>query len=115
MQRIITLGNGKQIGLGIYVEGWKSCRQAPHGTTYKHGLCGWGSETRETILHQFARGLHDRINHHIPGYGQGRKWSHNWFMQAWRISRDVNTPRLIVHWIPKEFHKKLQHRLWQGE
>jgi hypothetical protein len=42
----------------------------------------------------------------------GRKWSSDWFNQARRTAREVNTPRLVVRWIPFEFRKQLAHRLF---
>jgi len=42
----------------------------------------------------------------------GRKWSHDWWWQALRTAREVNTPRLVVRWIPFEFRDRLAHRLF---
>ena len=115
IKRVIVLGNGKRIGLGAYVNGWKACKAAPEGTRYKHGLTGWGPETREEILKGFDYGLHDRINRHIPGYGTGRKWDADWYWTMVRTAREVNTPRLLVYWVPAELRGRLAHRIANRE
>jgi len=68
--------------------------------------------TSEEWLTWFRQCLDRKIASYIPGYGVGRKWESDWYWQAWRIARDVNTPRLVVRWVPKEFRERLQHRLF---
>lgn len=111
--RYVTLGDGRHIPLGAYVAAWRKALDAPADAVFNGSPCGWKgcSETRNEVVRQFRDGMHDRINRHIPSHGCGRKWSRDWFMQAWRLSRDVNTPRLIVRWAPVEFRARLAHRL----
>lgn len=114
MKHVITLSaTGKQMTIGQYVTAWKACKAAPAGTEYDHGLCGWWPATREQILREFEEGMHDRINKHIESYGVGRKWDSDWQRDAQNTARDVNTPRLIVHWIPSEFRSRLAHRVYR--
>ena len=59
----------------------------------------------------FLKCLHQKINR-----GQeprGRKDCRDWYSWAWRTSRAVNTPRLIVRpsTVPLEFRERLAHRL----
>ena len=116
MQRVIVTSSGT-VTLCAYVKAWKAVKAAPVNTMYKSTLCTWWPESREEILRQFMQGLNDRINGHIAGYAQGRKWSRDWFMSAWRLSRAVNTPRLIVRRteVPMEFRDRLAGRLYDEE
>jgi len=41
----------------------------------------------------------------------GRKWSRDWWWQAVRTSREVNS-RCVVRWVPLEFRDRLSHRLF---
>jgi hypothetical protein len=108
-KRYVTLPNGKKVGLGEYVRGWKVVRELPPAQ-----LCrGWDyfEIKAASILRDLRDGMHDRINRHIEGYGQGRKWSSDWQGAARRTAYDVNTPRLVVRWVPFEFRARLAHRL----
>lgn len=42
MQRYITLGDGRKIGLGKYVAAWKACKALPPNTPIGKGVTGWG-------------------------------------------------------------------------
>ena len=64
MQRVVTLGNGKQIPLGRYVAGIHDAIRHPD-RTYRHGLCGWAPVTGREVRWEFRRGVHDRINRHL--------------------------------------------------
>ena len=112
--RYITLGDGRTIGLGKYVEAWKACLALPAATPIGRGIDGWG-QTAGEALRDLRAGMDDRINRNIPGFGKGRKWSSDWYWQAWRLARDVNTPRLVVRWAPLEFRARLADRLWRGD
>ena len=105
----------KTLSVGQYVTAWKDCKAAKEGQEFKHGLGGWWPVTRETILREFEKGMHDRINKHIEGYGVGRKWSDDWQRDAANAARGVNTPRLIVHWVPVELRGRLAHRIERNE
>jgi hypothetical protein len=66
-------------------------------------------------LRWFRQCLDKKISSHMPHVNRGRKWGYDWQIQAWRTSREVNTPRLIVRWIPREFLPRLTHRLHTEE
>jgi hypothetical protein len=64
VQRVVILGNGKQIPLGRYVAGIRDAIRHPD-RTYRHGLCGWAPVTGREVCWEFRRGVHDRINRHV--------------------------------------------------
>lgn len=103
-KRCIVLGCGRRIGLGRYVEAWKKCLDLPPKTWIGRGVDGWG-QTAGDALRDLRKGLNDRINKHLPWYGKGRKWESDWQAGMWRASRDVNNPRLLIHWLPPELMK----------
>lgn len=103
-KRYITLGDGRTIGLGKYVTAWKACLELPPNTPIGRGINGWGQTAGEALV-DLRRGLEDRINRQIPGYGVGRKWSSDWYFATWNASRQVNNPRLVVRWLPADMMK----------
>ena len=104
MKRYITLADGRGIGLGKYVAAWKQCLELPASTPVGRGINGWGQTAGEALV-DLRRGLDDRINRKIPGYGVGRKWSSDWYFATWNASRAINNPRLIVRWLPADMMK----------
>lgn len=100
----VTLADGRKIGLGKYVAAWRTCRELPPDTWIGKGVSGWGQTAGEALA-DLRRGLEDRINRHIPGYGVGRKWSSDWYFATWNASRAINNPRLIVRWLPADMMK----------
>lgn len=115
MKRYVTLGDGRAVGLGNYVKAWKTALSAPADARFKgkpSDPTGWmGGYDRAEVLREFRDGLHDRINRHIPDYGKGRKWDRDWFWMMWRAARDLNTPRLAIHWLPPELRERFEHRM----
>lgn len=104
MQRYITLGDGRKIGLGKYVAAWKACLELPANAPIGRGINGWG-QTAGEALRDLRAGLDDRISRNIPEYGVGRKWSTDWQFATWNASRAINNPRLIVRWLPADMMK----------
>lgn len=47
--------------IGQYVHAWRTVLAADPGTEFKRGLTPWWPVTREDILREFRRGVHDRI------------------------------------------------------
>jgi hypothetical protein len=103
-KRYITLGCGRQIGLGTYVKAWKTCLELPAGAFIGKGVSGWG-QTAAEALQDLRKGMDDRINRNIPGYGIGRKWDPDWYFLIWRASRDLNQPRLLIRYLPPDLMK----------
>lgn len=111
--RVIGLPNGGQCTLGTYVASWKTLLTMDPGAE----VGGFDYDARKAgyVLSALAEGLHDRINRHDPRYGVGRKWSDTWQADAYRTARMVNTPRLIVRWVPKDLAARLAHRTWKED
>jgi hypothetical protein len=109
----VTLASGRRVSLGSYVDAWRTVRAADPAALFHGAPEDWFRipEPAAVILRQFRTGLHARINRHVPGYGRGRKWSTDWQREAWRTARAVNTPRLVVRWVPTEFRARLADRL----
>jgi hypothetical protein len=108
--RYVTLGDGRKIGLGKYVAAWKQCLALPGNTPIGKGIDGWG-QTAAQALSDLRKGMDDRINRRIPGYGKGRKWGSDWYFSMWRASRDLNNPRLVIRWLPAEIRERFRDRI----
>lgn len=104
MGKVVALGCGRRIGLGHYVKAWKACLALSAGTSVGRGVSGYGDTAGEALA-ELRRGLHDRINRHLPWYGKGRKWSHDWERAMGIGARALNTPRLIIRWLPEDLMK----------
>lgn len=108
--RYIILGDGKPVTLASYVEAWRYCRAADPATFLRRTPNGWPGYAGEALA-QFRGGLHDRINRHLPGYGTGRKWSDDWQRETLQAASRLNTPRLIIDWLPPHLKGRFSHRL----
>jgi hypothetical protein len=107
----VTLYQGRRVSMESYLRAWKQVKLDDPGKMYPSGPGSWAPMTAAKILAEMRRGIHDRINRHLPGYGQGRKWSQDWFWSAKRCADQVNTPRLIVRWVPPDLRMRLEHRI----
>jgi len=74
MQRTITLPNDRTVTLGTYVKAWRQLKRLPPQETV-HGF-SWYLQTAGQILREMRRGVHDRINRHLP-HPQGRDSIHD--------------------------------------
>lgn len=114
-RRYVTLPNGRQCPLGNYVAAWKALLTMPPGAR----VAGFGHflESRDDVLRALWRGLEDRINTHLPHYGRGRKWRHEWQAAASRVAWKLNGRRIIttVDEAPLELRMRLAHRLYTRE
>lgn len=112
-RHFVTLASGRRVSLGAYVAAWRTVRRADPNARFRGAPDAWFGEIEpaERILRQFRAGLHSRINRHLPDYGRGRKWSQDWQREALQTAGKVNTPRLIVRWIPADLMPRLSHRL----
>lgn len=112
MTRTIGMFKGHSVTIAAYVQGWRAAKALPPETMCKNGPGAWFSVSAAEIMREIEYGMHARINRHIPGYGVGRKWSNDWQVETRRAARDVNTPRLIVRWLPSHLKARLSHRLF---
>jgi hypothetical protein len=119
MQRVVYLPEGRTVTLGAYVAAWKQALTAPESATCQNGF-NWYPESRNEVLREFRRGLHDRINRRIPGFPgtlrprtrpHGRKLEQQWQIETYRAARQLNHPRLIIDWLPPWLHSRFKHRL----
>jgi len=115
MTRVVTLGSGKRLRLGQYVAGWKQLLNLPSGSTVRGNLTSWddAEETSAaTVLQQYRRGLHDRINRHIPWFGKGREWDR--FGATWQFAGRVNSRCIIrPNETPYRYRARLAARITQ--
>ena len=109
----VTLGDGRHIGLGRYVEAWRECLRlvrAGKGKTWiGSGPRGYG-ETAAEALYDLREGMDDRINRHDPAYGKGRKWAWDWQRDARDLAWKLNN-RICIHWMRPEFKTRFADRL----
>jgi hypothetical protein len=118
MQRVVYLPEGRTVTLHAYVAAWKTVLAAPEDATFQNGF-NWYPEPRKDVLREFRRGLNDRINRRIAGFpgslrprvAHGRKFEHEWQLETYRASRQLNQPRLIIHWLPPWLRDRFKHRL----
>jgi hypothetical protein len=61
VKRMVHLPGGRQLSLSTYIQAWKRALAPPPGTIFQSAF-NWYPESREEILSEFRRGLHDRIN-----------------------------------------------------
>ncbi len=116
--RVVKLGNGRQVGLGEYVAVWKRVASEPADKPYAHGLTGWWSTTAGQVLRDFRRGMHDRINRHLPDYGNSHKWDEDWQRATQQAAHRLNTHRLVVRAteVPVWLRTKVRPgRFWEEE
>jgi hypothetical protein len=109
--RVVVLGNGRCVRLGDYARAWRAVRAAPASATFKHGLRGWWSVTREELIREFLDGLMDRINRHDRRYGIGRKWDSDWQRETRHAATFLNMPQVIIDWLPPWLRGRFGHRL----
>jgi hypothetical protein len=113
VRQTIRLPNGRQCALRTYVHAWRKLKSM--SPTAQVGGFDHFPEDASRILREIRLGLHDRINRHVPDYGKGRKWHHDWQRAAIQAAIAVNTPRLVVRWVPIDLMPRLKHRLTVGE
>lgn len=105
----IRLPNGKRCTVSRYVTAWRTIKTLAPDTS----LPGFDHfpAPAASILDAMRYGLHDRINKHDPAYGHGRKWANDWQRHTLQAAHALNTPRLVIDWLPIEFKERFAHRL----
>lgn len=69
--KVITLPNGHSVTIAAYVMAWKQLLTKPDGSCVGRRVYNgwtWYPVTAGEILSQMSRGVHDRINRHLPDY-----------------------------------------------
>jgi hypothetical protein len=113
----ITLPSGRAVTLATYARARATLVQLVREGKGDASIRGFDAFPlpAEDVLRQMRLGLHDRISRHMPHYArQGRKWSHEWQTQTWRAARDLNTPRLVIRWLPHHLATRFAHRIERG-
>ena len=110
---VVRLPNGLQCPIPSYVAGWRALR----GMDPCAKVRGWDHFPTEAgaILRALRAGMHDRINRHLAWSQETRKWSPLWQADMARAARDLNWPRLRIHWLPPELRERFGHRLASRE
>jgi hypothetical protein len=67
------------------------------------------SYDREEWSRFFVECLNRKINRNETP--RGRKDCPEWFNDMRRASRDLNRPRLAIHWLPMELRNRFAHRI----
>jgi len=114
-KRCVVLGCGRRVGLDTYVNAWKKAIEIAATNPDQwvpQTPRGYGGTVAEA-LREFRDGMHDRINRHIPGYGNGRNWEYGHYMETWRAARALNGG-VVIHWLPKHLKARFAHRLEAG-
>ena len=106
----IVLPNGNRVLVGTYVAAWRTLKTMDP----QQLIAGfsWFPTPAGEVLTEMRRGLADRINRRDPAHGRGRKWDPDWQTETWRASRALNTPRLVIHWLPPWLKARYAHRLF---
>lgn len=113
MTQVIRLPNQKLCSLSAYARAWKAIKNLPPATSVFGWAC-WPVQAGE-VLEVLRFGLHDRINRHVEWHGKGRKWGEGYQVEFRRAGRAVNTPRLILDWLPADLRDRFGHRLRKYE
>ena len=107
----VVLGDGRRVTVAQYCAAWRALRSLDISARVSRGLHDADPTTSGAVLREYRAGLHDRINRHWAAWGVGRKWHPDWQRAAAQTAWRVNTPRLVVGWVPMEFRARLAHRL----
>lgn len=109
---VITLPNGRSVRLTSYLNAWRALLDMTPEVRRGRCFIGWSdvAEDGEGILEAMRRGLHNRINRHIRGYGMGKKWSADYFYAARRDAQVVNSRRVVHSLETKEARRRFPDR-----
>jgi hypothetical protein len=94
MAHVIRLGDGTRVPISVYVRAWKSMLTTDGDAIVPLDLndaftCRAPQRVEAAVL-QFRRGMHARINRHLPWHNRGRKWSAEWWFPALRVAQYAN-------------------------
>lgn len=71
--------------------------------------------TAEEWLRWFRERLDVKISSHIKGFEIGRKWDLDYQVEIRRAARALNTPRLVIDWLPADLKTRFAHRLRRND
>lgn len=115
MKRVIAI-QGRNYSLAAYTAAWRKVLALPTDVTLT--AFNWFPESQAETLRHFRKGLHDRINRRVEGFGhtlrpkvsRGRKDCSDWFWLMKRTSRELNS-NTAIHWLPLELRAQFANRL----
>ena len=112
MKYTVKLPDGRDVTLREYVRSWRILKTLPPDREVAR--FAWYPMQAAEILRELRRGMHDRINRHLPDYGKGRKWDADWQRAMRHAANDLNHPRLVIHYLPPDLKARFAHRLAQA-
>lgn len=106
---VIRLPDGRRVTVAEYCRSWRALKAMEPRALVR----GWGHFATDAgaILRAIREGVHDRINRRLAWSQDGRKWAPIWQRDMQRAARDLNHPRLCIHWLPVDLRERFGHRL----
>jgi len=106
---VIRLPSGRRVTIAEYCRSWRALKAMDPAAR----VGGWDHFATDAgaILRALREGMHDRINRRLAWSQDTRKWSPIWQRDMARASRDLNHPRLVIHWLPMDLRARFGHRL----
>lgn len=106
---VIRIPNGRAVTLAEYCRSWRTLKTLDPAARVQ----GWDHFATDAgaILRAIREGVHDRINRRLPWSQEGRKWAPIWQRDMARAARELNHPRLCIHWLPPDLRERFGHRL----
>lgn len=111
MTYAIGLPNGRRCSIiPSYIASWRALIAMDGGAEVRGW--DWHSTPARDILRRLRGDLNERINRHLPAYGQGRKWDRQWQIDCRRDARIVNeyAAHRIAHPVNRLSTPELQAR-----
>lgn len=93
-----------------YVEVWKKVLANPD-SNFKHWDWSRGVVSGKVLAKEFSDALQKRINIRGGIVFKGRKHDPDWYRNILQSALKLNTPRLIIDWLPRDLEKRFAHRL----
>jgi hypothetical protein len=107
--KVIKLPNGRRVTLGAYVNAWRTLLTL-RASDRVQGF-DYFPQDAGSVLREFRYGLHERINRHLPYFGRGRKWASDYQTETRRAAYALNTPRLVIDYLPPHLKTRFASRL----
>lgn len=94
----------------VYIEAWKKALNNS-ATYFKHPDWTMGIVTGKEWADECSKALMKRINTRGGIEFKGRKYDSDYQRSILQASIALNTPRLIIDWLPKDLEKRFAYRL----
>jgi len=105
---------GKKITISAYIH-WIQLAKANRSSRFAKTLTSEFGGTGEEILREFRKGVHDRINRHLPERGardfeSSEVWRFRMLLNSRSILRKSDIPSCLQRYL-----SKFEHRLYTDE